>query len=62
MLDYLTSKAREGVFAQGDGHEDEKTILEKEYREALNVLEDDGHVQLIGHSSCPVIRFVKQYP
>jgi hypothetical protein len=32
-------------------------MSEKEYREALKVLEDDDFISLIGHTAAPVIRF-----
>ena len=59
LLDYLTQKAEEGIFKIGLPDEQTKdSITEKEYREVLKTLEDDGYVSLIGHQSCPVIRFL----
>lgn len=36
----------------------EKEFAETEFREALNVLEDDNYITLNGHTSAPVIRLV----
>jgi hypothetical protein len=36
-----------------------QSISEKEYREALRHLEDDGVLNLIGHASAPSIRFLQ---
>jgi hypothetical protein len=33
---------------------------EREFREALNVLEDDNFITLNGHSSAPYVRLVVQ--
>jgi DNA replication licensing factor MCM4 len=60
LLDLLTNKAKEGKFSRsgaGAGDELDLEFSEKEYREALKVLEDEDVVSLIGHTSAPVIRF-----
>lgn len=58
LLDLLTSKAKEGKFSRGGADEDQdRDFTEKEYREALKILEDEDIVSLIGHTSAPVIRF-----
>ena len=54
LFDYIISKTKEGVHIDGL-HEGEMT--EKEFRDALRVLEDDNVITLNGHSSHPVIRF-----
>ena len=58
LLDLLTNKAKEGKFSRaGADDEHDREFSEKEYREALKVLEDEDIVSLIGHTSAPVIRF-----
>ena len=52
LYDYLITKAKEGLIG------DSKDFNEKEYREALGVLEDDNIITLNGHASAPTIRFV----
>ncbi len=53
LFDFLQRKAEEGSIANLS----DKSLNEKEFREALNVLEDDGQIQLNGHTSAPTIRF-----
>ncbi len=55
LFDYLSHKAKEGIL--GRPGSDDNGITEKEFREALKVLEDEDYISLIGHSSAPVIRF-----
>ena len=50
----MHQKAKEGTFQIGY---ESNTFTEKEFRDALNVLEDDGVIALIGHTSEPTIRF-----
>ena len=50
----MHQKAREGTFLIGN---ENSTFTEKEFRDALNVLEDEGAITLIGHTSAPTIRF-----
>jgi len=38
--------------------QEKQQVSEKEFREALNLLEDDGVINLIGHNSAPTIRFI----
>jgi hypothetical protein len=57
LLDLLTNKAKEGKFSRGGDDENDREFTEKEYREALKILEDEDVVSLIGHTSAPVIRF-----
>lgn len=58
LLDLLSNKAKEGKFSRpGAADEHDLEFSEKEYREALKVLEDEDVVSLIGHTSAPVIRF-----
>lgn len=40
---------------------DSKDFNEREYREALSVLEDDNVITLNGHASAPTIRFVNAW-
>jgi hypothetical protein len=51
LYDFLSTKAKEGVIPNV------AEFNEKEYREALSVLEDDNIIALNGHSSAPTIRF-----
>jgi len=53
LFDFLQKKAEDGSIANLTEH----MLNEKEFREALNVLEDDGQIQLNGHTSAPTIRF-----
>ena len=52
LYDFLINKAKEGQIG------DCKDFNEREYREALSVLEDDNVITLNGHASAPTIRFV----
>lgn len=57
LLDLLTNKAKEGKFSRSGDDDQDREFTEKEYREALKILEDEDIVSLIGHTSAPIIRF-----
>merc|ERR1719265_1392884 len=53
LYDFLQSKWKDGSI-QGVGNlEGMQQVTEKEFREALNHLEDDNVISLIGHTSAP---------
>jgi len=52
LFDFLVTKSKEGQIGG------QKDFQEKEYREALGVLEDENVITLNGHISAPTIRFV----
>ena len=55
LYDFVTTKAATGDL---NGINKDQPVTEKEFREALNVLEDDNVIALTGHSSSPTIRFI----
>jgi len=55
LFDFVTTKAAAGDL---NGINKDQPVNEKEFREALNVLEDDNVIALTGHSSSPTIRFI----
>lgn len=56
LYDFLVNKVKEGQVTQLNASGD-NTVTEKEFREALMHLEDDGVIYLYGHSTAPTIRF-----
>lgn len=52
LFDFINSKAKDGQL--GD---DTDSVSEKEFRDCLMTLENDGIVSLIGHKMAPTIRF-----
>ena len=53
LLDFLQQKAQAGELG------DEKTpVLESEFRDALNNLEEENVVSIVGHKRKPTIRFI----
>lgn len=59
LFDFLQTKWQSGSVPGVKENENMATLSEKEYREALRYLEDDGVLNLIGHSSAPQIRFLQ---
>lgn len=53
LFDYINTKASEGNLGNVT------SVTETEFREALNTLENDSVVNLIGHASAPTIRFIE---
>lgn len=56
LFDFLTQKCKSGSI---QGLDKDQEVNEKEFREALRVLEDDNIITLNGHQSHPTIRFVQ---
>ena len=54
LFEFINKKISEGAYLNGE------MLLEHEYREALNALEDDGYINLIGHKKAPTIRFCQE--
>lgn len=52
LFEFIQSKAKEGLLGA-----DCENISEKEFRDCLMTLENDGVVSLIGHKMAPTIRF-----
>ena len=52
MFDYLKQKISAGEMG------DDTTLLEAEYRDALNELEEENVISLVGHKKKPTIRFI----
>lgn len=60
LYDFLQTKWQEGQITGVDNrNEGMQSVTEKEFREALNHLEDDNIISLIGHTSAPQIRFTQ---
>jgi len=53
LYDYMMAKANEGKL----GNNNEK-VSEVEFRQALMILEEDGFISQVGHTSAPTIRFM----
>ena len=58
LFDFLQTKWNDGSVPGVQSNENMQVLTEKEYREALRYLEDDGVLNLIGHASAPHIRFL----
>jgi len=56
LYDFLNGKCKAGAV---QGLDKDQEVNEKEFREALRVLEDDNIITLNGHQSHPTIRFVQ---
>ena len=54
LYDFLLEKKDDPAF---NGNK----LEEREFREALRILEDDDVISVIGHSSAPTIRFNKAW-
>lgn len=59
LYDFIQQKWSTGNIPGFENKEGMQSISEKEYREALRHLEDDGVLNLIGHASAPSIRFLQ---
>lgn len=57
LLDFLQQKWRDGSIDGAKSKVGFEEVTEKEYREALEHLQDDNIISLIGHSQAPQIRF-----
>ena len=53
LYEYMMAKATEGKL----GNNNER-VTEPEFRQALMILEEDGFISQVGHSSAPTIRFM----
>lgn len=53
LYEYMLAKANEGKL----GNNNER-VTEPEFRQALMILEEDGFISQVGHSSAPTIRFM----
>jgi DNA replication licensing factor MCM4 len=61
LFDFLQSKVKEGALTgERNGGESETVVTEREFRDALMILEEDGIINQIGHKNAPTIRFVAQ--
>jgi len=59
LYDFLQAKLKDNnIPGISNTNQENKQVSEKEFREALNHLEDDGVINLIGHNSAPTIRFI----
>ena len=56
LFEYLNSKAKNGDIGEGMTE-----IKETDYRDALNVLEEENMISLVGHKRMPTIRFVAEW-
>ena len=55
LFEYLNSKAKNNEIGEGVTE-----IKETDYRQALNVLEEENMISLVGHKRMPTIRFVAE--
>lgn len=51
LYEFINKKIKDGQYTISE------ELLEHEYREALNSLEEDGYINLVGHKKAPTIRF-----
>ena len=54
LFEFINAKARENKLGN-----DINEVGEREFRDTLDMLEEEGVINLIGHSKAPTIRFVQ---